>query len=141
MPDLRAQLHPQPPRRHLTISLAGFALALSLGACTASAGAGDTAVVRAALGSLTISGQVRTSAGPVSGATVSLTGSDHRTVFSDATGRYAITSLGAGSYQLSAAAGATCTSGTAVNINALAASATVDLGLTGSGCGSITVVT
>jgi len=112
-----------------------------LGACTPTSPADDTTAVRAALGSLTISGTVRTSAGPVNGATVRLTGSDNRTAFSDATGHYAIASLGAGSYQLSASASATCTSGSAINVNALAASATVDLGLTGTGCGSLVAVT
>jgi hypothetical protein len=119
--------------------MTALASALSLG-CSQDHPGEPTGVTAEAIGSLVISGTVRTSAGPVQGATVRLTGSDNRTAFSDSAGRYSITSLGAGSYQLSASAGATCSSNT-INVSSLNASVTIDLGLTGSGCASFTVVT
>jgi len=93
----------------------------------------------AAVGSFVISGVVSTSRGPTAGATVRLTGSETRTAFSDAAGRYSIPGLGAGSYQVSASASATC-SAASVNLNSLNSSATVNLGMTGSGCASLVSV-
>jgi hypothetical protein len=120
--------------------LSSLALCPALAACSQNRADEPTAAITQALGTLTISGSVSSSSGPVSGAAVKLVGSDSRTVFSDATGHYSIASLGAGNYQLSASAGTNCASLVA-NINALAANANVDLGLTGTGCASITVVT
>jgi type VI protein secretion system component Hcp len=90
-------------------------------------------------GSFVISGTVSASRGPLVGATVKLQGSETRTAFSDSTGRYSIPGLGAGSYQLSATAGSTCSAAT-VNLNNLNASVTVNLGLTGTGCASFTTI-
>jgi type VI protein secretion system component Hcp len=103
---------------------------------TESAGSSSQALV----GSFVISGVVTSSRGPVAGATVKLQGSETRTAFSDASGRYSIPGLGAGSYQLSGSAGSACSSGGAVTLNNLNASATVNLGLTGSGCDSFITV-
>jgi hypothetical protein len=125
--------------RGTTGSLTALAAVLALG-CSHDPPGEPTGVTTEAIGSLVISGTVRTSAGPVQGATVRLTGSDNRTAFSDPAGRYSITSLEAGSYQLSATAGTQCSSST-INVNSLNANATIDLGLTGSGCASFTVVT
>ena len=90
-------------------------------------------------GSYVISGTVTASKGPLVGATVKLQGSESRTTFSDSTGHYSIPGLGAGSYQLSATAGTSCASD-AINLNSLNASATVNLGLTGTGCASFTTI-
>ena len=91
-------------------------------------------------GNFVISGLVSSAQGPLVGATVKLTGSETRTAFSDSTGHYSIPGLGAGSYQLTASASATCTSGAALPLNNLNASATVNLGLTGTGCTSVVTV-
>jgi|GEM_PF-5195190 len=90
-------------------------------------------------GAIVISGSVTSSRGPLVGATVKLGGSDNRTAFSDSTGHYSIPGLGAGSYQLWATAGSNC-SATTINLNNLSASATVNLGLTGTGCASFTTI-
>ncbi|HTQ04573.1 MAG TPA: carboxypeptidase-like regulatory domain-containing protein, partial [Polyangiaceae bacterium] len=93
----------------------------------------------AVTGSFSISGTVTTSKGPVGGATVKLTGSESRTVFSDASGHYAISGLGNGAYGLSASSSTTCASN-AVNLNTLTTNVTVDLGMTGTGCASVVFV-
>lgn len=93
----------------------------------------------AAIGNFVISGLVSTSRGPTAGATVRLTGSETRTAFSDAAGRYSIPGLGAGSYQVSASASTTCSAAN-VSLNNLNSSVTVDLGMTGTGCASIVSV-
>jgi len=90
---------------------------------------------QALTGSFVISGLVSTSKGPTVGATVKLTGSESRTAFSDATGRYSIPGLGVGSYQVAASAGSACASST-VSLNSMGASVAVDLGMTGTGCAS-----
>jgi len=90
-------------------------------------------------GSFVISGLVSASRGPLVGATVTLQGSENRTAFSDSTGHYSIPGLGAGSYQVSATGGTNC-SATAVAVNNLNASVTINLGLTGTGCASFTTV-
>jgi type VI protein secretion system component Hcp len=94
---------------------------------------------QAAIGSFVISGVVSTSKGPTGGATVKLTGSEMRTAFTDASGRYSIGGLGNGSYQVSASASATCSS-SSVNLPSLTGNITLDLGMTGSGCASVVYV-
>jgi hypothetical protein len=94
---------------------------------------------QAATGAFSISGIVSTSKGPVGGATVKLQGSESRTAFTDAAGKYTIPGLGNGAYQLSASSSSTCASST-VNLNTLTASVTVDLGMTGAGCASLVYV-
>ncbi len=116
--------------------LVGLVLLGLLGACTGrSSGKSLETSSQALTGSFVISGAVTSSKGPVVGATVKLTGSESRTAFSDATGHYSIPGLGTGSYQVSASASSTCAS-TQVTLNNMNASATVDLGLTGTGCAS-----
>jgi type VI protein secretion system component Hcp len=96
-------------------------------------------VQQAVTGTFTIAGTVTTSKGPTGGATVKLTGSETRTAFSDANGHYSIPGLGNGAYSVTASASTTCASST-VNLNTLTASVTVDLGMTGTGCASVTFV-
>ncbi len=116
--------------------IVAFGLFGALGACTGrSADKSVDTTSQALTGSFVISGAVTSSKGPVVGATVKLQGSESRTAFSDATGHYSIPGLGAGSYQVSASASSTCAS-TAVAINNMNSSVTVDLGLTGTGCAS-----
>src|SRR4249919_2537401 len=71
---------------------------------------------QAATGSFAVSGTVSTSKGPTAGATVKLTGSETRTAFTDAAGKYTIPGLGSGGYQLAASSSTTCLSST-VNLN------------------------
>ena len=116
--------------------LVGLGLLGLLGACTGRSSEKSVETSSQALtGSFVISGAVASSKGPVVGATVKLQGSESRTAFSDATGHYSIPGLGVGSYQVSASAGTACAS-TAVPLNNMGASVTVDLGLTGTGCAS-----
>jgi type VI protein secretion system component Hcp len=111
-----------------------------LGACSGRSPDKNTESSEHALtGNFVISGLVSASRGPLVGATVKLQGSETRTAFSDSTGRYSIPGLGAGSYQLSATAGSSCSAST-VNLNNLNASVTVNLGLTGTGCASFTTI-
>jgi type VI protein secretion system component Hcp len=120
--------------------LAGIVLLGTVGACSGRKSDNNIEPSQQALtGNFVISGTVTASRGPLVGATVKLGGSESRTAFSDATGRYSIPGLGAGSYQLSATAGTTC-SATTVNLNNLNASVTVNLGLTGTGCASFTTI-
>ena len=93
----------------------------------------------AATGAFAISGLVTSSKGPVGGATVKLQGSESRTAFTDSTGHYSIPGLGNGGYQVSASASTTCSS-SVVNLSTLTANVTVDLGMTGTGCASVTFV-
>jgi type VI protein secretion system component Hcp len=120
---------------------------VALGAIAALAGCSETgensplsASREAATGSFVISGVVATSKGPTGGATVKLTGSETRTVFSDSAGKYAISGLGNGAYSVSASASSTCSS-SPVNLSTLTGSVTIDLGMTGSGCASVVSVT
>jgi len=116
--------------------LVGLGLLGLVGACTGRSSEKSVETSSQALtGSFVISGAVASSKGPVVGATVKLQGSESRTAFSDATGHYSIAGLGVGSYQVSASAGSACAS-TAVPLNNMGASVTVDLGLTGTGCAS-----
>jgi type VI protein secretion system component Hcp len=111
-----------------------------LAACSARGSEKTTESSSQALtGSFVISGLVSTSRGPTVGATVKLTGSETRTAFSDSTGRYSISGLGAGSYQLNASAGTSCAAST-VNLNNFNASATIDLGMTGTGCATYVAI-
>jgi type VI protein secretion system component Hcp len=111
-----------------------------LGACSGRSPDKNTESSEHALtGNFVISGLVSASRGPLVGATVKLQGSETRTAFSDSTGHYSIPGLGAGSYQLSATAGSSCSAST-VNLNNLNASVTVNLGLTGTGCASFTTI-
>jgi type VI protein secretion system component Hcp len=113
-------------------------LVVALGACSGRSPEKTVESSSYALtGSFVISGAVSSSKGPVVGATVKLQGSENRTAFSDSTGRYSIPGLGVGSYQVSASAGTACAS-TAVALNNMNASVTVDLGLTGTGCATFT---
>src|SRR5678816_3105816 len=68
-----------------------------------------------------------------------LTGADSRTAFSDASGHYSIPGLGNAAYAIQATASATCAS-TTVNVNQLTADATINLGMTGSGCATLVFV-
>jgi type VI protein secretion system component Hcp len=120
--------------------LGGIILLGTLGACSGQKSDNSIEPSQQALtGTFVISGTVTASRGPLVGATVKLGGSETRTAFSDATGHYSIPGLGVGSYQLSATAGTTC-SATTINLNNLNASATVNLGLTGTGCASFTTI-
>jgi len=129
-------------RRGLT-SRAGFVGLGALLALVGCAGAkgDDGAPTRssseAITGSFVISGLVSTSSGPTVGAMVKLTGSESRTAFSDGTGHYSIPGLGAGSYQVAASSGSTCTSGASLPLNNLNGSVVVNLGMTGSGCSAL----
>jgi type VI protein secretion system component Hcp len=120
--------------------LGGLGAIALLTGCGQQQGESPVASVQlAATGSFVISGTVTTSKGPTGGATVTLTGSETRTAFSDANGHYSIPGLGNGSYTLAASASATCASST-VNLNTLTSNVTVDLGMTGTGCPSVTFV-
>src|SRR6188472_1271484 len=103
------------------------------GCSTQDSGEAIASTSQAAIGNFVISGVVSTASGPVQGATVRLQGSETRTAFSDSQGRYSIPGLGLGSYQLSASAGNACATSGNVNLNNLNSSATVNLGLTGTG--------
>lgn len=60
-------------------------------------------------------------------------------MFSDATGRYAVSGLGNGAYTISASGSTTCQS-SPVNLATLTSSVTIDLGMTGTGCASLVFV-
>jgi hypothetical protein len=114
--------------------------ALSLAGCNEAGVPSELAKsTEAIVGPHTISGLVSTSKGPAAGITVKLTGSDSRTAFSDASGHYSIPGLGNAAYALSATASATCAS-TTVNVNQLTGDATINLGMTGTGCTTLVFV-
>jgi type VI protein secretion system component Hcp len=92
-------------------------------------------------GSLVISGTVASSKGPVSGATIKLTGGETRTAFSDSTGKYSIPGLGNGSYTLSATGATNCATVAPTQLNNMSSSVTLNLALEGTGCANLTVVT
>ena len=91
-------------------------------------------------GSFVISGSVASSKGPVSGATIKLTGGETRTAFSDGTGKYSIPGLGSGSYTLSATAGTSCATLAPTQLNNVNGSVTLNLALEGTGCANLTAV-
>ena len=91
-------------------------------------------------GSFVISGLVGSAKGPVTGATVRMTGSETRTAFTDATGHYSIPGLGAGSYQLSATGGTNCATVSNTALNNITGSVTLNLALEGTGCAAVAVI-
>jgi type VI protein secretion system component Hcp len=120
--------------------LSCVASTLSLGCQGEGASEQLAKATEAATGSFVISGTVSSSMGPVSGATVRLTGGETRTAFSDSTGKYSIPGLGAGSYGLSSTAGTNCATISSTPINNINGSVTVNLALEGSGCANLTTV-
>jgi len=120
--------------------LSCVASTLSLG-CQEQGGSEQLAkATEAATGSFVISGTVSSSKGPVSGATVRLTGGETRTAFSDSTGKYSIPGLGAGSYSVSSTVGTNCATLSATPLNNINASVTLNLALEGTGCANLTAV-
>lgn len=110
-------------------------------ACQESDSIEQTAKTQAPLtGSFVISGSVASSKGPVSGATIKLTGGETRTAFSDSQGKYSIPGLGAGSYTLSATGGTNCATAAPTQLNNVNASVTLNLALEGTGCANLTAV-
>lgn len=121
--------------------LSCVASTLSLGCQEGGASEQLAKATEAATGSFVISGTVSSSKGPVSGATVRLTGGETRTAFSDSAGKYSIPGLGAGSYTLSSTAGTNCGTASPTQLNNVSASVTLNLALEGTGCANLTTVT
>ena len=127
-------------RNVLILSCVASTLALG---CEEAGSNGDqlAKAAEAVTGSFVISGTVASSKGPVTGATIKLTGGETRTAFSDSTGKYSIPGLGAGSYAVTATAGTNCGTLSATNLNNVTGSVTLNLALEGTGCANLTTVT